>query len=308
MTTTPINQTTPPVEPQKAVLVNDSIYIFDAAEAVRVRPPKEYLFSVCTPGIIAILSGDGSVGKSYLSLQLMVALALKGSPQLEPWCEAFSIKKPRTSAFISLEDNKDELHFRLQAIYKHLKLTPAEADTFSKACTFQVLDGTGFAVDDNSWTLPLIDSLRLRHPDGLDLLIIDTLSAAHTSPESDNTAMSIVMRAAAILRKALGCTLLLIHHVTKESTRKAGASPSAADSRGAGAIVNSARMVLQLHATPTVDTVELAVTKINGGKRPEPQLWKAAGHGVKDPVVVAAAAPPVAATPSRPPSQRRPTK
>ena len=289
MTTTPIAPNIATAAPQNSDIVNASTYIFDSAEAVRVRPPKEYLFSVCTPGIIAMLTGDGSVGKSYLTLQLMVALALKDTPQLAPWCEAFGINKPRSSAFISLEDDANELHFRMQSIYNHLKLTPEDADTLGKSCTFNVLDGAGCAVNDTSWTIPLIQSLRSRHPDGLDLLVIDTLSAAHTSPEGDNTAMNIVMQAAAVLRKALGCTLLLIHHVTKDSVRKPSESSRAADSRGASSIVNRARMVIQLRPTDADGVIELTVPKINGGKRPKPQLWKAANHGVKDPYTAAVA-------------------
>ena len=112
MTTTPINRT------------SASIYRFNAAEATRRRPKKEYIFSSCSPESIAMLVGGGGLGKSYLALQLMVTLALAGNSKLASWALAFNVKKPRSSAFISLEDPADELHFRLQAIAKHLLICP----------------------------------------------------------------------------------------------------------------------------------------------------------------------------------------
>ena len=112
MTTIPINRT------------SASIYRFNAAEATRRRPKKEYIFSSCSPESIAMLVGGGGLGKSYLALQLMVTLALAGTSKLASWALAFNVKKPRSSAFISLEDPADELHFRLQAIAKHLLICP----------------------------------------------------------------------------------------------------------------------------------------------------------------------------------------
>lgn len=269
--------------------VNASIYTFDAVEALRVRPQKDYLFGACSPGIISMIVGDGSVGKSYLMLQLMVTLALHDRPQLAAWATAFGVKRPRTSAFISLEDNADELHFRLQSIYHHLKLAPTDATTIAGRCTFPVLEGSGFTVGDTAWTAATIAALKGRHPDGFDLLIIDTLSAAHTASESDNTAMNEVMQSIALLRQALGCAILLVHHVSKDAVRKPSALPNASASRGASAVANRARMVMMLRpSNPDADNgvIELTVPKLNGGKRPKPQLWKAVegGHGVRDPI------------------------
>ena len=281
---------TPP--PDRMSNVKSSIYIFDAAEAVRVRPPKEDLFGACSPGIISMIVGDGSVGKSYLMLQLMVTLALHDRPQLAAWATAFGVKRPRTSSFVSLEDNADELHLRMQAIYKHLKLTPADATTIAGRCSFPVLEGSGFTVCDPAWTAATVTALKGRHPDGLDLLIIDTLSAAHTASESDNSSMNEVMQSIAQMREALGCTILLVHHVSKDAVRKPSTVPNASASRGASAVANRARMVMMLRPRD-VDAddgvIELTVPKLNGGKRPKPQLWKAVegGDGVLDPIVTA---------------------
>ena len=79
MTTTTINRT------------SASIYRFNAAEATRRRPKKEYIFSSCSPESIAMLIGGGGLGKSYLALQLMVTLALADNSKLAAWALAFNV-------------------------------------------------------------------------------------------------------------------------------------------------------------------------------------------------------------------------
>lgn len=278
VTTTPINRT------------SASIYRFNAAEATRRRPKKEYIFSSCSPESIAMLVGGGGLGKSYLALQLMVTLALADNSKLAAWALAFNVKKPRSSAFISLEDPTDELHFRLQAIAKHLQLDDAECDTIGSMCSFPALVGSDFTITDPSWRDDVVSALKAAHPDGLDLLVIDTLSAAHRANETDNTAMGEVMASIAMIGAALGCAVLIIHHVAKD-TLKAGTTNTASAARGASATTNRVRYQASVSATDNADVLSFEVSKVNGGIKPKPQLWRLVdgAGGVKDPYTKQAA-------------------
>jgi RecA-family ATPase len=237
-----------------------------------------------------MLVGGGGLGKSYLALQLMVTLALADNSKLAAWALAFNVKKPRSSAFISLEDPADELHFRLQAIAKHLQLDDAECDTIGSMCSFPTLVGSDFNIADPSWRDDVVSALKAAHPDGLDLLVIDTLSAAHRANETDNSAMGEVMASIGMIGAALGCAVLIIHHVAKD-TLKAGTTNTASAARGASATTNRVRYQASVSATDNADILSFEVSKVNGGIKPKPQLWRLVdgAGGVKDPYTKQAA-------------------
>ena len=60
MTTTPIAPNIATAAPQNSDIVNASTYIFDSAEAVRVRPPKE--------GIVKLTSAKCKIPNFILTL------------------------------------------------------------------------------------------------------------------------------------------------------------------------------------------------------------------------------------------------
>ncbi|MBR0778732.1 AAA family ATPase [Bradyrhizobium diazoefficiens] len=70
---------------------------------------------------VTLLSGEGGVGKSILTLQLCCAHALA-----RDWFG--SMPEPGPAIFLDAEDDESELHFRLDAIRAHLGVTFKELD------------------------------------------------------------------------------------------------------------------------------------------------------------------------------------
>lgn len=79
--------------------------------AGKLVPRREWLVPDLIPGgTVTMLGGDGGTGKSTLALGLAVA-TVAGSPRA-----GRSIEGCGPAAFLSAEDDADELHRRLDAI------------------------------------------------------------------------------------------------------------------------------------------------------------------------------------------------
>jgi RecA-family ATPase len=106
-------------------------------------PPRHWLVESWIPaGETTMLGGDGGTGKTTLALQLGVA-AVSGQNWLERKVD------PCTVLYVSAEDPKDEIHFRLEQITKHLKITKDELaqlkliDLAGKDSTLATFDKNG---------------------------------------------------------------------------------------------------------------------------------------------------------------------
>lgn len=86
----------------------------------RTPPPYDWIVDGCfLRSTVAILSGDGGLGKSLLMQQLCTAAAIG-----RPWL-GLATKPCRTFAFFC-EDDKDELHRRQEAINRHYGIGHAD--------------------------------------------------------------------------------------------------------------------------------------------------------------------------------------
>lgn len=86
------------------------------------------------------------------------------------------------------------------------------------------LDGTAAGVDlaDPESVDLLIETVRGHDPE---LLILDTFSTlAHVQSENDNAEVARAMRGAHRVVQALGCSVILVHHVSKEAGKVRGAT------------------------------------------------------------------------------------
>jgi RecA-family ATPase len=89
---------------------------FSAAEFEGVEPPpRRWLVKDRIPiGAVTLLAGDGAAGKTTIALQLCVAVAGKLSGWLNGLVEEFG-----PALFLTAEEDKNEVHYRLGAIVKH---------------------------------------------------------------------------------------------------------------------------------------------------------------------------------------------
>lgn len=100
-----------PGSPEAAPIDPQSLFARASGLAGEPIPPREWLVPGLVPcGTVTMLGGDGGTGKSTLALGLAVATVAG-----VPWVGR-SVEDCGPAAFLSAEDDKDELHRRLDAI------------------------------------------------------------------------------------------------------------------------------------------------------------------------------------------------
>lgn len=207
---------------------------------------------------VTLLPAAGSSGKSVLSLTIAAHVALgKDFGQ-------YKCKAPCKVVMYNAEDDLQEQSRRLYAICQEYRLPYEEVRSRIMLLTS---DDFMLCIAHTTQRQPvmyephvtgLLDILRA--PD-VGLCVLDPLVEIHSCDEQDNGHMRFVM---AVLRKIAregDVSLLVPHHISKGG---AGAQPRAGNadvSRGAGAIVNSARVVLTLFAASDADREAFGISE-----------------------------------------------
>jgi hypothetical protein len=209
-------------------------------EAVEAIPAREWIIrGLMIRKHISILVAPGGSGKSLLSAQWAIALALG-----IPW-GGWTPLKPEKVLLINAEDDHDEMMRRIHAACKVMQVNPRD------------LVGRLFLADDPRSIVvaktskekvvvatPLADAIKQTvEANGIGVVIVDPFAETFEGDENSN---SEVKWAAAIWRAVARDTrssVVLVHHTPKYSKGMAGDADAA---RGAGALVNSARIVSTL--------------------------------------------------------------
>lgn len=198
---------------------------------------------------ISILVAPGGSGKSLLSAQWAIALAMGMS-----WGN-WTPTSAQKVLLINAEDDGDEMRRRIHAACKVMNVNPKN------------LVGRLFLADDPRSIVvakttkdkvvtatPLADAIRRTVEDnGIGVVVVDPFAETFEGDENSN---SEVKWAAAIWRtvaRETSCSVMLVHHTPKYAKGMAGDADAA---RGAGALVNSARIVSTLF-TMTEDEATL---------------------------------------------------
>jgi replicative DNA helicase len=173
-------------------------------------------------GDLALLVGEPGVGKSLLALALAASLRL-GDTLLGDDCRRCRV------GIVDLENPLDEVHKRLRAF--GISADDNDGLLYWHAQPLDLADGTAAIatiVQEHALDVLMIDSLRRATP-GLD--------------ENDSAAVSAVLSPLRALTHETGCTILLLHHVRKQS---GGSADAAQTVRGSGDLVASADSLLVL--------------------------------------------------------------
>ena len=182
-------------------------------------------------GTVTLLSANGGVGKSNLSLQLGVALT-QGLP--------FMGVETRSSKVLVLsgEDEARTVHFRVANICRDQNVQLHELrnlvvyDLTQADC---VLWRDGHPTDRMQW---LADTaVRTR----AEVIVIDNASDVFADNENDRTAVRGFMRALNLIAHVTGAAVLLLAHVDKASVRSGAGMDSMTTFSGSTAWNNSAR-------------------------------------------------------------------
>jgi hypothetical protein len=210
--------------------------IVPAARDIRPRP--WVLGYWLMRGAVTLLAAPGGTGKTALLTGMILSCAtgrdLVGAEPL----------RPLRVAMLGLEEGREEMSRRFAAAMMHFDLTQADIgnrvlymDGKEHPFSAAFLDQSG-QVSMGPDMESLNDSML---GEQLDVLFIDPLALAHKAPENDNTAMAAVLSYFSAIADASNVAVCLLHH-----TRKGAIAGDPDSIRGAGALVNHARIALGL--------------------------------------------------------------
>ncbi len=183
-------------------------------------------------GTVTLLSANGGVGKSNLSLQLGVALT-QGAPFMGV------VTAPSKVLVLSGEDEARTVHFRVanicadQGLQLHeLRNRLVVYDLTQADC---VLWRDGHVTDRMQWLADTAVRTKAQ------VIVIDNASDVFADNENDRTAVRGFMRALNLIAHVTGAAVLLLAHVDKASVRSGAGMDSMTTFSGSTAWNNSAR-------------------------------------------------------------------
>ena len=185
---------------------------FDAAEFDGVAvPQRRWLVKGRLPmRNVSLLSGDGAIGKTTIALQLAVNVAM-GHPD---WLGAV-IDEVGPVLFYTAEEERDELHFRLDMICRHYGV--AFGDLAAKLmlhcgagedCVLATVNRQGL-LDATKVYQSLGESLKRAAPK---LVIIESAADVYGGNENDRAQVRQFVRLLRALAVTNDCSVLLLTH------------------------------------------------------------------------------------------------
>ena len=181
----------------------------NGAELQGDPPPREWLVPTMVPsGTVSLLYGDGGTGKSLIALQLAVATV---SGQI--WLNKLPASGP--VIYYSAEDDRAELHRRLDAIHKSNSTNPANmgglniADMAGKDALLATIGKKTGALNPTPVFDKLDEFAGAIHPK---LIVLDTLADIFPGNENDRAQVRHfvgLLRGLAIRHQ---CAVLVLAH------------------------------------------------------------------------------------------------
>ena len=252
-----------------------------------VRPEMDFVLPGLLAGSVGMIVGQGAVGKSMLALSIGLAVA-SGRPVAGGLWPA---PVPGPVTIIAGEDAPVVLQDRLHWLRHAEGIDQAAAEQIDDA--MDVRSGVGFdmrilvSAGGGIGAGPFVESFTALCY-GRRLVIVDPLAFLHDGNENDNGVATMLMQTLAGIARETGCTILVLHHVSK-GAGQGGEDWTAA--RGASALTTAVR--LQINITPPSKTeleqygidesmrrswCRVATVKTNYGP-PPPDGWLRRGEG-----------------------------
>lgn len=214
----------------------------DTDWANRDPPPRRWLVPDWIPGepVVTVLSGDGGLGKTYLALQLAVAVVLK-----QPWLGLpVSIRQDRHQerAFVLLcEDSKAEAHRRLHGIVTAMGRSMSELNGLTLVCRAGEVSDLVAGYQGGMDVTQLYEQLEVAvGVQGASLIVLDSLHNLYPGNENSRTDAAFFMTAVRRLAMAANSPVVLVAHPS------VGGRNSGTGEAGSTAWRNSARAMLYL--------------------------------------------------------------
>lgn len=276
---------TPAKEPVRFSLKDSTAATLFIGESKEV----EWLVDDTLPtGKVSILASPPGVGKSYMSLDL--AVAVTAPPDTGPYrCFGGKVMANGRAVFISAEDDVEELHRRIEALTK-LRSDRLHVASLPDLGHFSFVQGdprTGFKPT-AKWTDLREQILELGN---VKLIIVDTLQALSAGDLNAAEIAQAMMDQLTGLASQTGAAVIALHHLTKGNGLTKGPGllkgHAAMDLiRGSGAIVGSARAAYCLFPHPDAAGVcEKLGEEYEDGKVAYGLVAKANGKARRSPVI-----------------------
>jgi KaiC/GvpD/RAD55 family RecA-like ATPase len=226
------------------------LYPLVVPENIRPRP---WLFGHwLMRGAVTLIAAPGGTGKTALVTSTILSCATGR--------DLLGIKPLRqmTVAFLGLEESCEEMHRRFKAAMLQHGIDPADFEgrvyyldgrTYGFSAANMTREGNVEVGADMAKLTALLQTI------GADILAADPLALAHSAPENDNNAMARVISYFSALAATCDCAVLLIHH-----TRKGAQAGDPDGIRGAGALINHARIAIGLSPPSDADKDSLEMS------------------------------------------------
>lgn len=272
------------------------------------RPSLDFVLPGLLAGSVGMIVGQGAVGKSFLALQIGLAVA-SGRPVASG---LWPSPTPGPVTLIFGEDQPVLLQERLHWLRQHECLDAGQCCDIDERLDIR----SGFGHDmrvlkksrDGLEPGPFLDVVR-EAAKSQRLVILDPLAFLHDGDENDNGAATRLMQTLQAVCRDTSATIILLHHVGKGSAGGDDGRESWTAARGASALTTACRW--QVNLTPPnprqmkdygIDDamrgfwVQVAVVKANYGEpaesgwlhrlkggvmKAEKMLKVAGGHGKK---------------------------
>lgn len=217
------------------------------AETVKGIPLRPWLARQrLVRGKLSSLVAPGSIGKSLLTLQWACAVALGPADPLSAFC-GLDVVEQSNVLIINNEDEHDELDRRLAAVVSHFELPWSDLRhrihmySGQNDPTFMVAVRAGKgALAETEAVNECIDYLKANK---IGFVVADPLVDTHEAEENSNSEMARVMRVWKRIAIEANAAVLLVHHSRKTQNASSDGHAGSADAgRGAGAVVNAARL------------------------------------------------------------------
>lgn len=226
------------------------------------RPQLDFVLPGLLAGSVGLIVGQGAVGKSFLALQL--GLAVKTGKQV-----AGGLWSPGGSGPVTLVFGEDQTNLLLERLYwlrEAEGIGDDEAEKIDEGIT--ILSGYGadlrivMKTRDGLADGPFFGTLR-HLAVGQRVLILDPLSFLSDADENDNGSMTRLMQTLQRIGRETGCTIILLHHVSKggEGDREEWTA-----ARGASSLTTACRWQVNLRPPAKTELQELGIDEAERGR------------------------------------------
>ena len=272
---------------------NENKIVWDAEESqalvtqMLITEPEPFAFIVpglLPKGVCGFIYGEGGSYKSLAALWLCIQRAA-GHVANSKWLDRFEIHSAGKSMFCSIEDQIADIHNRMWAVVNRFSAKRSEIPRTSIdnaiAENFHIFprerwmqDGFEHIVDhDGNPTLKADTVARYASDNGIDLIILDTLSRLSLVDENDNNAGARLVSALERIRDASGASVITIAHSGKAGRTGKTDTHGQNGLRGASALMDNGRFGLWFRPTQTKGgqpRIEIINAKTFRAKRAEP--------------------------------------